>query len=93
MVYSRECFFIKRVYHSTYDIRLHDDDRQAMQNSIKSAPMAGAISILPKDVLNSTGNTPVTSPVHPAFVTDYGTKHHPGNFFIPPYRYNRGYLV
>nr|CAB3228930.1 cyclin-J-like [Phallusia mammillata] len=74
-------------------LRLHDDDRQAMQNNIKSRSVAGAMGALHHDGLNSTGNTPVTSPVPATFATECAPEHHAGTLFIPRFRYNRGYLV
>ncbi|XP_026690494.2 cyclin-J [Ciona intestinalis] len=74
-------------------LRLHDEDRRAMHGNGSSSHVSGSLSIAHQQVLNSTGSTPVTSPVPPLPFTSDNQRNQHMPTTIPTGRYNRGYLV
>ncbi|XP_039263901.2 cyclin-J-like [Styela clava] len=84
-------------------LRLHDEDRKATQESAKASS-----AVQHQMALNSTGNTPIASPVPPQMTEDsaslqqyqaqYGCMVAPvapaaHSSLAPIYRYNRGYSM
>ncbi|XP_076801520.1 cyclin-J-like [Clavelina lepadiformis] len=74
-------------------LRLHDDDRKAMQNNFKNSTSTGNLGVHSQHELDSTGSTPVASPgPHPTFPNEMH-RNATIPLIVPPHRYNRGYLV